>query len=173
MDNDLLKLIASYTGLIAVVVSIIALASQVRRHTQSLRSQTYAKALDRLSAVQSKLGTDATASRLFSLGVRDPHTLTPGERIQLAWMLYEIFGGFEFMFEESRRGTLPPEVWSRWSATAAWWISLPGVVDWWHSKPTPFTRGFSAFIESLIARPGHDKAAAERWEAFLRQGRDQ
>lgn len=170
MDQELLKIVATYASVVAVVISVVNLASQVRRHTQSLYSQNYAKALDRIAAVQSRLGTEPTASGIFSRGVRDASCLDPAERIQLTWILYEIFGSFEFMFEEARRGTIPPQVWDRWAATLAWWISLPGVRAWWQSKPAPFTEGFSKFVETRIEKPAHDSAAAARWQSFLQQG---
>jgi hypothetical protein len=169
VDGELLRAIATYASVLAVVISIASLASQVRRHTRSLQSQNYAKVLDRIAAIQSRLGTDANASGTFSRGVRDPAALTPDERIQFAWILYEIFGGFEFMYEEAQRDALPPDVWKRWSETMAWWLSLPGVRAWWKSKPAPFTRGFSSLVERQLAEPAHDPAAAERWQVFLAQ----
>ena len=170
MDSDLLKTIATYGSLVAVFVSVLNLTSQIRRHTQSLRSQNYAKALDRLAATQSKLGTDSTASRLFSRGVRDSSLLNPIERAQLAWILYEIFGAFEFMYEETKRGTLPPEVWERWAPTMSWWLSFPGVRNWWRGKPSPFTKSFSMLVESQIESPIHDADAATNWQSFLNDG---
>jgi len=167
MSAELLRAIATYASVVAVVISIASLASQVRRHTRSLQSQNYAKVLDRIAAIQSRLGTDAAASGIFSRGVRDPGVLTPDERIQFAWILYEIFGGFEFMYEEAERHALPPEVWQRWSATMAWWLSLPGVRAWWQSKPAPFTARFSALVERQLSAPVHDTSAADRWQSFL------
>lgn len=170
MDSDLLKTVATYGSLVAVFVSVLNLTSQIRRHTQSLHSQNYAKALDRLAATQSKLGTDAAASGLFSRGVRDSSVLSPMERAQLAWILYEIFGAFEFMYQETRRGTLPPEVWARWAPTMSWWLSFPGVRDWWRAKPSPFTKSFSILVESQIENPVHDIDAASKWQDFMTGG---
>jgi hypothetical protein len=170
MDSDLLKTIATYGSLAAVLVSVLSLTSQIRLHTQSLRSQTYGKALDRLATTQSKLGTDAAASSIFSRGVRDTSLLSPLERAQLAWMLYEIFGAFEFMYEESRRGALPPGVWERWAVTMSWWLSFPGIRNWWRSKPTPFTKSFSRLVEAQIESPVHDAQAASSWQAFMTDG---
>jgi hypothetical protein len=167
MNAELLRVIATYASVLAVVISVASLASQIRRHTRSLQSQNYAKVLDRIAAIQSRLGTDASASGIFARGVRDPAALKPEERIQFAWILYEIFGGFEFIYEEAERDALPPEVWRRWSATMAWWLSLPGVRAWWNSKPAPFTEGFSRLVDRQLADPVHDATAAERWQAFL------
>ncbi|MEZ4413137.1 MAG: hypothetical protein R2910_09155 [Gemmatimonadales bacterium] len=167
MSLELLREIGNYAGLVAVFVAIVSLTSQIRRHTQSLQSQNYAKALERLGATQARLGTNASASSLVSRGVRDIANLTREERIQFTWIFYEIFGTFEFMFHEAHADRLPAEVWGRWAATLGWWISLPGVEAWWRAKPTPYSRDFSAFVEKCIAQPILDQAAVARWQTFL------
>jgi hypothetical protein len=168
MNPEMLQVIGAYGGVLAVVVSILGLASQVRQNTQALRSQNYGKALDRLAAVQSRLGADSESAGVFNRGVNDAGSLTPDERSQFTWILYEIFGAFEFMHDESQRGTLPPQVWDRWAATLAWWISLPGVQAWWDNKPTPFNQHFSAHVDHCIRTPTFDADAARRWRRFLR-----
>ena len=167
MNPELLQSLGTYVSALAVVISVAALAFQVRSHTRSLRAQNYGKALDRLAAVQSRLGADPAATSVFNRGVRDARSMTPDEKTQFAWMLYEIFGSFEFMFDEARRGALPPHVWDRWGATLAWWISLPGVQDWWRNRPTPFSEQFTAFVDECILTPSVDLAAAKRWQDFL------
>lgn len=168
MNPELLQSLGTYLSVLAVVISIATLSFQIRSHTRSLRAQNYGKALDRLAAVQARLGTDPEAASVFNRGVRDARSMTPDEKTQFAWMFYEIFGSFEFMFDEARRGALPPHVWDRWGATLGWWISLPGVQDWWRNKPTPFGGQFTAFVDECILTPNVDLAAASRWESFLR-----
>jgi hypothetical protein len=167
MNLDLLRVISTYVSVLAVVISIVSLASQVRRHNHSLHAQNYSKALDRLAAVQSRLGADPDAARMFNTGVRDAAALTPEERIRFTWIFYEIFGSFEFMFDEARRRRLPPHVWERWSKTLGWWIAMPGVQAWWRGKPTPFTPDFSKFVDQCIEIPCLDVASAKRWLTFL------
>ena len=166
MNPEFLQSLGTYGSVGAVVISIVGLAFQIRQHTRSLRSQNYGKALDRLAAVQSRLGTDPSAASVFNRGVSDARALTPDERTRFVWIFYEIFGAFEFMFDEAQRGALPPHVWDRWAATLAWWISLPGVQDWWRNKPTPFNQRFSALVDECLRTPRVDVAAAMRWQEF-------
>jgi uncharacterized protein (DUF1330 family) len=155
---------------VAVAVSVIGLSFQVRINTRSLRSYSYSRALDRLAAVQSRLGSDAALSELFARGTRDTGKMTNFERIRFTWVLYEIFGAFEFIHDEAGSGALPRDVWKRWDATLAWWLSLPGVVEWWQSKPAPFNPDFSAHVDRLVENPAHDPASAQRWQTFLEGG---
>lgn len=110
--------------------------------------------------MQSQLSRDTEFARFFSRGVVDASRLTPAERIQFTWALYEAFGAFEFMFHASRTNALPEEVWARWSSTVAWWLSFPGVQSWWHHRPVPFSASFSSYVEAALRENVVDEAAA-------------
>jgi hypothetical protein len=163
---EALSQLGEFVSAVAVVVSLAYLAYQVRQNTLSLRSENYARAHDRVAAVQARLG-DPSQARVFGRAVWDPSKLTPAERIQFAWALYEMFGAFEFMHHQSQAGALPPEVWDRWSATLGWWTALPGVQAWWRSKPAPFSKSFTRYVEERIGSGPPDAEAARRWQEFL------
>lgn len=167
MSLDLLREFGQYAGLVAVLVAILSLTSQVRRHTQSTHSQNYSRALERLGSMQARLAADADVSRILNVGVREVASLTRSERVRFSWIFYEMFGIFEFMFDEAHAGRMPDRVWGRWGSTLRWWISLPGVQAWWEAKPTPFSPRFSEFVERCIAEPRVDATAVQRWQAFL------
>ncbi len=163
----LLESLGTIISLLAVALTLAGLAMRTRQNTQTLRSLTYSRALDRLAAAQARLAADADMSKLFSIGLRDPTRLTRHERIRFTWLLYEMFGIFEFMHDQARARTIPSDLWGRWSPTVAWWLTFPGIQAWWKAKPTPFNPRFSAFVESRIAQPCADEEANRRWQEFL------
>lgn len=164
--NDLSDL-GQFISSVAVIVSLIYLAIQVRQNTSSIRTETFARALERVSSMQSVLFENGGLARLQAQGVLDPSKLTREERLQLTWWLTEAFGTFEFMFHQAKSGVLPDEVWSRWSATVAWWASFPGVKAWWHARPTPFSGSFTSFVDALMRDSRLDPEAAGRFNQFL------
>jgi hypothetical protein len=170
MDLEALANLGEFVSGIVVVASLVYLAVQVRQNTHSLRTENYSRALDRISSIQSQLSRDGSLTVLFSKGVLDPSSLSAEQRIQFTWCAYEAFGAFEFMFHQSRSRAIPEEVWERWSATTAWWLSFPGIRAWWAAKPAPFSASFSAFVEDCIRDDPGDAAAARRWQDFLRGG---
>jgi hypothetical protein len=152
---------------VAVIVSLVYLALQVRQNTQSLRTENYGRALDRIAAMQSQLSRETELSRFFSKGVADPSLLTPAERIRFTWALYEAFGAFEFMYDAAKSRALPEEVWVRWSSTVMWWLSFPGVQSWWRHRPVPFSASFTSFVEDILRENVFDRASTRRWQAFV------
>jgi hypothetical protein len=167
MDLDILSKLGEFVGGFFVVVSLIYLAHQVRQNTKSLRSENYARMLDRMSSLQSQLAADAEFNRVIVIGSADPGRLTRSERIRFSWGLYQLFGAAEFVFHQFREKALLPAVWGRWEASLRWWLSHPGMREWWIAKPAPFTSDFEAFVREMMHKDPMDPVTLERWERFV------
>jgi hypothetical protein len=162
--------IGQIVGAIAVVVSLVYLAVQVRQSTQAQRTENFSRALDRVASMQSRLSQDSETSVIFSKGIAQPSKLTPKERMQFTWAMYELFGAFEFMFLASKADAIPEEVWRRWASAVAWWLTFPGAQIWWQVRPIPFTDSFTSYIESLLENNPTDPEATERYQNFVVEG---
>ena len=167
MDLDSLAKLGEFVGGFFVVVSLVYLAHQVRQNTRSLRTENYARVLDRMSALQSRLSVDPHLNRILVVGAEDPGRLSRSERIRFSWALYELFGAAEFMYHQSREKALPPVVWARWEATLVWWLSHAGMRAWWAAKPTPLASDFEEFGQEVMRNHPMDPAVVERWRRFV------
>lgn len=158
-------------GAIAVVVSLVYLAVQVRQNTRAQQTENFSRALDRVATMQASLSQDPEISAIFSKGVSDPTELAPRERVQFTWAMYELFGAFEFMYLASRDKSIPDEIWERWSLAVAWWLTFPGVQTWWTVRPIPFGESFTAYVESLIEANPTDPESTRRFQGFVADGK--
>ena len=158
-------------GAIAVVVSLIYLAVQVRQNTKAQRTENFSRALDRVAAMQANLTQDGDTAVILSKGIVELPKLTHKERIRFTFGMYELFGTFEFMFLASKDSAIPEEVWHRWSATVAWWLSYPGVQAWWEIKPAPFTDSFESYVNAIIENNPTDAERARRYDLFVAEGK--
>lgn len=170
MTLESLANLSEFVGGIAVVISLIYLALQVRQNTEAQRMETYAQAVQRIGALQTEVSKDHELLRAWSRGLMDPDSLTPNQRMQLSWTLYAAFGDMEFLFIAARRNALPGEVWERWQRTLAWWIAFPGVKSWWLALATPFTAEFSDHVDAEVANSTADLPAIQRFNDFIAEG---
>lgn len=170
-DLESLANLGEIIGAVTVVVSLIYLAVQVRQNTQAQQTENFSRALDRVAAIQATLSQDPETSVIFSKGVSDPSELTSRERMQFTWTMYELFGAFEFMFLASKTNAIPEEIWQRWSAAVAWWLSYAGVQAWWKVRPIPFSARFTSYIESLLEHNPTDAESTRRYQQFLAEGK--
>ena len=58
MDLATLANLGEFIGGLVVMVSLVYLAHQVRQNTLSLRTENYARVLDRMSSIQAQIATD-------------------------------------------------------------------------------------------------------------------
>ena len=170
MNWEAIGAVGEVLGALGVIATLGYLAFQIRQNTQSLHTESYARTLERAAAVQSKLSGDPILASILRRGGLDLRTLTPDERIQFNWTFYEMFGAFEFLFHQAKKGSLEDEIWARWSATMSWWLSIPGVESWWHAKPTPFTASFSSCVESILAGSSVDSDGVQRFLELVEKG---
>ena len=167
MDLDSLAKLGEFVGGFFVVVSLVYLAHQVRQNTRSLRTENYARVLDRMSTVQSRLSVDAELNRIVTIGAESPDRLTRSERVRFSWALYELFGASEFMYLQAQDHALPAAVWERWEASLVWWLSHPGMRLWWSAKPAAMAANFETFVQELIRSRTMDPEALSRWYSFV------
>ena len=167
MTLDMLAQLGEFVGGFFVVVSLVYLAYQVRQNTRSIKAENYARVLNRMSEMQSRLALDADLNHIVVVGAEDPGRLTHAERVRFAWALYELIGTAEFVYHQFRDGTLSETVWLRWRKTLGWWLSHPGMRAWWRAKPTPFSADFEALADEFIRDNQFDAAAIARWRAFV------
>jgi hypothetical protein len=167
IDLQSLAYLGEVIGGVAVVASLLYLALQVRQSARAQQTENYARALERVSSMQSALSQDSDLARIFAKGVQDASQLTALEKIRFTWSLYEAFGAFEFMFHTYETNEIAEEVWERWSLTVAWWLHFPGVRQWWSNRPVRFTESFTLFVESVIRENPTDLEANQRWQQFV------
>lgn len=167
MELDTLTKLGQAVGGFFVILSIIYLARQVRQNSKLLITENYGRVLDRMSAVQSRLAAEPEFHHIVVVGAQSPGALSGSERVRFTWAMYELFGAGEFMYNQARDDSLPPEVWERWEATIAWWASHPGIRDWWEAKPTPFTSDYEALVNGMIRGEHVDPGTVRRWERFV------
>ena len=167
MSLEALAYLGEVIGAVAVVVSLVYLAVQIRQSTQAQRTENYGRALERISNIQALWSHDDDLSALLAKGAEDSAKLSPPERIRFTYAFLELFGAIEFMFHAYKEGAIPEKVWARWSETVAWWMSLRGVQDWWRHLPVSFTADFVEFVDGILADNPFDPKAMERWSKFI------
>lgn len=170
MTLETMAQVGEFAGGLGVLVSLIYLALQIRGNARAQRAESYGRALDRIAAMQSRLGEDAEIGRIWNQGLVAPDKLDTEGRIRFVWLCTEMFGSFEFMYIQHRQGDLHRDVWQRWLDTMKWWLTFPGVRDWWYAKPTPFTTHFSELVNAFL-ESGYRPERPDAWNQWMRTGK--
>ncbi len=145
--------VGEFIGGVAVVVTLIYLAMQIRQNTSvnaSLIRQNFYDATQRmmLHAVES-----TEFMELFNRAWSTNDSLTPAEQMQIWRHMQAIFMGYQGFFEQYKSGALPEKDWAlmRKILTTFWLLDGKGKTDAWEQMSSGrfFNEDFLEEINSL------------------------
>ena len=103
--------IGEFVAAVAVVVSLIYLAVQIRQNTRSVRAATHHSSARSATETQNLFAQSNDLARIFRIGSREPEELAEDERQRLDAMLLSIFMWYEDTFFQYQQSMIDREVW--------------------------------------------------------------
>lgn len=111
MDWDAIGAIAEVLGAVAVVISLVYLAIQVRSGTRALQTTMRDKAFHSLQEWNYVVLNQADLSWIYQRGLIDPGELDEHQSARFVNLMYSWFKVFENIYIHSLEGSVAPEVW--------------------------------------------------------------
>lgn len=145
---DIIQTISSIVGSVAVSLTVIYLAIQIRGSTKATYSQTYQTAVGALGDMAAIVGESKEKSKLFAVGMAEPDKLTEDEYLQFAYLGISLFRRYENAYFQYRSGMIDDEFWNGHRDNLLWFYHRPGTQRWWQERRLGFSRGFREYLES-------------------------
>jgi hypothetical protein len=150
--------IGEFVGAVAVVVSLIYLALQIRQNTRQLdhNSEVVSANVElenaRIAAeFNSNVANSAELAELWGRGVFGREDLTPVEETRVGFMLGDLFYRLEGLYHQHRRGFLPSDSWTPWETLMRSVLAGPLPRRWWATRAHPFSIDFTQHVDELAA----------------------
>jgi hypothetical protein len=149
MNWEAVSAVGQSIGALAVVISLVYLAVQVRQNTRAVRAATYQEVMETALTFSVAVASDAATALAFHKGIAGAD-LTPGEEAQFtylfhAWLRVAENGHFHF-----QNGMLDEEVWNGWLETARAMLGGPGGRQMWERARPRLRRSFCDFVDQEV-----------------------
>jgi len=144
--------LGDFIGGIAVVLTLIYLAIQVRVNTSLIRASTLASASSTMVAFNHLLGSDPKVARVFQVGLEDFPSLSNDEMRQFMNLLRAAITAHEHVFHQHQRGMIDEEVWQKNLEIAGDLLSSPHVAVWWTTRRHIFAPAFARALDEAPRR---------------------
>jgi hypothetical protein len=151
VNLDDLGNLAELVAAIGVMVSLIYLAFQIRRSSETERMSTYRAIVSDFGSLNQSIASDPELALLFANGLETFGELTEVEKARLSQYFYSIFRYFENMYYQHTRGYLDDEVWIGWQRMILTYFQRPGFQVWWEQRRLVFNPKFVEFLETTEA----------------------
>ena len=138
-------------GAVAVVLSLVYVAAQVRHNTTALSRAASADAIAGIRNWNQTLIEDPVMTRIFGQGVEDINSLDADGRARFVILMLNCLKTFEDMHYQFSKGAMEPEVWQGWEQLARIYMTRPGVRQYWSERRQVFSPAFQQWFESLDA----------------------
>ena len=128
MDLTQLANLGEFVGGVAVLVTLVYLAVQIREEKLANRS---AAGDETARSWRENLGFLMEHADVFSAGARGMAALRGEDALRFVPLMQYIMAYFENFYGKYRDGVVDRAEWERLDQVLVWYFSWPGVVEWW------------------------------------------
>jgi hypothetical protein len=150
MDITTLAAWGEFIGGIAVVVSLVYLAGQVRQNSKLLRASTAATSAQLDFGSSAILVEDPEVARIHWEGLADRDSLSEADRRRFDPYVGIAMRGTEQHYRFHRDGLTGSEEWQSRKRQAGWWVQQPGIQQWWREWGGQYSDDFIDYVDGLI-----------------------
>ena len=149
--------IGEFIGAIAVVVTLIYLALQVRQNTEQAR----------LSSIQAVNASNDSAfepiyipenTRIWTTGLANRGALDDGERLVFDMLMTRLIASFDTTTYQFDHGAYDPELYQGMPGFFASFVSTPGGLEWYKASRDVFSAKAQSRLDEAISNDASDSS---------------
>ena len=147
---DALGNIGEFVGGVAVVVTLLYLAAQIRHNTRSNKTQSWQAAVAAVSEWSRQVGMDPESVRILQSGSADFDALSDLERAQFNLLMNSFLRNCENIHYQFINGSIEESTWSGFAQRTLSFFDAPGTRDWWSITSAAYSPEFQRFIREAV-----------------------
>ncbi|MGA1677628.1 MAG: hypothetical protein ACO377_14525 [Pseudomonadales bacterium] len=151
---ELLGNYGEFVGAIAVFVTLVYLAIQIRQNTESLRIASELALSQQSAEFIAHMRAQPEVLKLWDLAITDPKSMSVDDIRQFRWAIAELFLIYEGHYHVYKRGFIAEEAWQSKANMMRGMLESPIVSEWWSSGLAPFTAEFVGYVQNLSPLEG-------------------
>ena len=156
--NDLAN-IGQVIGAVAVVISLIYVAMQIRQNTNAVRAATAQSVHEHFASWYHLLASDASLSQIAVDGLKNYNGLTETNKARFISLFMAFLSYSQNAFLKWKQGLLAPPLWMGWEQLLMNLTNAPGGKMFWKERGYLFGEEFRRHVEDdLMKRTPHPDA---------------
>jgi hypothetical protein len=149
MNWDAISAVSQLIGSIAVVVSVLYLAVQMRSSTRVARVAAMDAAAAALRDVTKPFMENAELARLWRTGLENLDALSAEDKARFFHAAHQFLKALETIHYHYVYGLLDPQLWAGWRELLHHYVATPGIHHYLSLRGAVFSERFRTFIAEL------------------------
>ncbi len=150
LDITTLAAWGEFIGGIAVVVSLVYLASQIRQNSKLLRASTASATTATTSDFSSLIVQDPDVARILREGTADRSPLSEDDLLRFDYLLGMAFSAWNQEYQFAGDGVIGRSVWENRMRTMRRVLPRPGYRQWWTEWGDTYPDEYRNLVDGLI-----------------------
>lgn len=150
MTIEQLGSVGEFLAAIATLVTLIYLAVQIRQNTRAVRAASHHSVTDSFNHINTVIGTDPGAARIYRLGLEGLENLNEDEQFSFAFLMLGYLRVFETLYYQRGIGAAEEQLYQSEQNSLRWAFRYPGARDWWRSNEISFSPEFRAHVDQVL-----------------------
>lgn len=147
-----IALFSQIVGSIAIVVSLVYLAAQVRQNTRATQSATYQSVVSKSLEILTPMYSEDGNVELWLRATAAEADLSPVEQMRFHFLMLAVFRHFDNLHYQHKHGAIESEQWQGYAHLLDGYLALPGVAAWWASNSAGFSASFKRQVSASSSR---------------------
>ncbi len=160
MDLTQLANLGEFIGGVAVLVTLIYLAYQLRQNNRSDRVSTLCAMSEASASLSDMIASDPELSRIIGAGMQSPRDLAPEDRERFHFLMMGMARRMEGIFIRMEAHAVPPQDRRGYQESGLSSLAMSGSRVWWDRHRTRFNPTFSAWVSAELAQRAEGRGDA-------------
>lgn len=150
MNWEAIGAVGETLGAVAVVISLIYVAIQIRQNTHETRMHRTQSLVSANSDVNFQMANNKQLADIFQAGVLDFQQLPGSEQMRFGALTFSAFNRYSFAYHQFLNGQLEEIFWDVIERELLVFLNLPGAHAWWEKDKSRFLPEFVDHMDALI-----------------------
>ena len=150
MNWEAISAIGQIVGAIAVVISVLYLAREIRSNARAARVAS----LETLIRWLGQLAEHPHLRELYHRGIHDFDSLGGADLVGFGVLMNQLFHIIQETYYQHADGHLDPRVWRSTEVSVRELIAYPGIQAWWRLRSHWFSEEFVNYVNQLQQTAG-------------------
>jgi hypothetical protein len=150
MNWDAIGATGEVLGSIAVVITLVYLAVQIRQNTQSNRTAAIQTMAGQDSTWLSTIAQDSELADILARSWQDLSALSEVERARFVAIMSQLCRQYDSQLHLWRDGAIPDQLWGASDRTLTFCLSQPGSKSWWPAAKFLYSEEFQKLVDERL-----------------------
>lgn len=160
MNWDAIGAVGEIAGAVAVLISLIYLAVQIRNGRRSDQNIAVSQAVSQTTNWVGQIVLHGELNELYMRGSEDFNSLTREEKNRFAWLIMQFLRSIEGIWRLYQSGTIDPDYWASYESTVRRILGSAGATRCFERNRDLLSFNFVSAVDGMVSSGGPSQRGA-------------